>query len=191
MTPYAPTERARSPRARTHCVHRRRSRSRPGGLCRARPARRRTRSRPAAPRSSSRSAPRAAARARTSAAPPASASRSAPPTRRSWRARSRLQDSSGTVLRTSGLNTGGAWLDMVTLPADDTYSIVVDASGTHTGSTTRHALQRACRPDRCAHLGQPGHAHDHDPRPERLVHVQRHRRLEPEPAARRTSRRRS
>jgi hypothetical protein len=32
----------------------------------------------------------------------------------------RLQDSSGTVLRSSGLNTGGAWLDMVTLPADDT-----------------------------------------------------------------------
>jgi hypothetical protein len=48
----------------------------------------------------------------------------------------RLQDSSGTILRTSGLNTGGAWLDMVTLPADDTYSIVVDASGTYTGSTT-------------------------------------------------------
>jgi hypothetical protein len=48
----------------------------------------------------------------------------------------RLQDSSGTVLRSSGLNTGGAWLDMVTLPADDTYSIVVDANGTHTGSTT-------------------------------------------------------
>jgi len=48
----------------------------------------------------------------------------------------RLQDSSGTVLRSSGLNTGGAWLDMVTLPADDTYSIVVDANGTNTGSTT-------------------------------------------------------
>ena len=28
----------------------------------------------------------------------------------------RLQDSSGTILRTSGLNTGGAWLDMVTVP---------------------------------------------------------------------------
>jgi pre-peptidase len=48
----------------------------------------------------------------------------------------RLQDSSGNVLRSSGLNTGGAWLDMVTLPADDTYSIIVDASGTNTGSTT-------------------------------------------------------
>jgi hypothetical protein len=48
----------------------------------------------------------------------------------------RLQDSAGNVLRSSGLNTGGAWLDMVTLPADDTYSIVVDAAASHTGSTT-------------------------------------------------------
>jgi len=48
----------------------------------------------------------------------------------------RLQDSSGTVLRSSGLNTGGAWLDMVTLPANDTYSIVVDAGSSYTGSTT-------------------------------------------------------
>jgi hypothetical protein len=48
----------------------------------------------------------------------------------------RLQDSSGNVLRSSGLNTGGAWLDMVTLPADDAYSIVVDAGSNYTGSTT-------------------------------------------------------
>jgi hypothetical protein len=48
----------------------------------------------------------------------------------------RLQDSSGTILRTSGLTTGGAWLDMVTLPADDTYSIVVDAGSTYTGQTS-------------------------------------------------------
>jgi hypothetical protein len=47
-----------------------------------------------------------------------------------------LQGSSGNMLRTSGLNGGGAYLDMVTLPADDTYAIVVDPSGTHTGSTT-------------------------------------------------------
>ncbi|HSD03957.1 MAG TPA: hypothetical protein VLB81_16390 [Gaiellales bacterium] len=48
----------------------------------------------------------------------------------------RLQDSSGNVLRSSGLNTGGAWLDMVTLPANDTYSIIVDAGSSYTGSTT-------------------------------------------------------
>jgi len=68
----------------------------------------------------------------------------------------RLQDSSGTVLRTSGLNTGGAWLDMVTLPADDTYSIVVDASGTHTGSTTVTLYNVPADPTAALTSGNPG-----------------------------------
>jgi hypothetical protein len=68
----------------------------------------------------------------------------------------RLQDSSGTVLRTSGLNTGGAWLDMVTLPADDTYSIVVDASGTYTGSTTVTLYNEPADPTAALTSGNPG-----------------------------------
>ena len=67
----------------------------------------------------------------------------------------RLQDSSGTILRTSGLNTGGAWLDMVTLPADDTYSIVVDASGTHTGSTTVTLYNEPADPTAALTSGTP------------------------------------
>ncbi len=65
----------------------------------------------------------------------------------------RLQDSSGNILRSSGLNTGGAWLDMVTLPADDTYSIVVDANSHLHRLDDAHALQRARRSDGGAHLG--------------------------------------
>ena len=67
----------------------------------------------------------------------------------------RLQDSSGTILRTSGLNTGGAWLDMVTLPADDTYSIVVDASGTYTGSTTVTLYNEPADPTAALTSGTP------------------------------------
>ena len=67
----------------------------------------------------------------------------------------RLQDSSGTILRTSGLNTGGAWLDMVTLPADDTYSIVVDASSTHTGSTTVTLYNEPADPTAALTSGTP------------------------------------
>jgi hypothetical protein len=67
-----------------------------------------------------------------------------------------LQDSSGTVLRTSGLNTGGAWLDMVTLPADDTYSIVVDASSTYTGQTTVTLYNVPADPTAALTSGNPG-----------------------------------
>ena len=69
-----------------------------------------------------------------------------------------LQDSSGTVLRTSGLNTGGAWLDMVTLPADDTYSIVVDAIGTHTGQTSVTLYNEPADPTVALTSGNPGTA---------------------------------
>ncbi len=68
----------------------------------------------------------------------------------------RLQDSSGTVLRSSGLNTGGAWLDMVTLPADDTYSIVVDANSTYTGSTTLTLYNVPADPTAVLTSGNPG-----------------------------------
>ncbi len=67
----------------------------------------------------------------------------------------RLEDSSGTALRSSGLNAGGAWLDMVTLPADDTYSIVVDASGTHTGSTTLWLYDEPADPTAALAPGTP------------------------------------
>jgi hypothetical protein len=67
-----------------------------------------------------------------------------------------LQDSSGTVLRTSGLNTGGAWLDMVTLPADDTYSIVVDAGSTYTGQTTVTLYNVPADPTAALTSGNPG-----------------------------------
>jgi hypothetical protein len=68
----------------------------------------------------------------------------------------RLQDSSGTVLRSSGLNTGGAWLDMVTLSADDTYSIVVDANATYTGSTTLTLYNVPADPTAALTSGNPG-----------------------------------
>jgi len=67
-----------------------------------------------------------------------------------------LQDASGTVLRSSGLNAGGAWLDMVTLPADDTYSIVVDASSTHTGQTTVTLYNVPADPTAALASGTPG-----------------------------------
>jgi hypothetical protein len=67
-----------------------------------------------------------------------------------------LQDSSGTVLRTSGLNTGGAWLDMVTLPADDTYSIVVNAGSTYTGQTTVTLYNVPADPTAALTSGNPG-----------------------------------
>jgi len=67
-----------------------------------------------------------------------------------------LQDSSGAALRSSGLNAGGAWLDMVTLPADDTYSIVVDASGTHTGQTTVTLYNVPADPTAALASGTPG-----------------------------------
>ncbi len=68
----------------------------------------------------------------------------------------RLEDSSGTVLRTSGLNAGGAWLDAVTLPADDTYSIVVDAKGSHTGHTTVTLYDEPADPTAALTSGNPG-----------------------------------
>ena len=48
-----------------------------------------------------------------------------------------------------------------------------------------HALRRAGRPDRRAHVGDSEDAPDDDPGSERLVHVQRHRRMEPQPEAQR------
>jgi hypothetical protein len=45
---------------------------------------------------------------------------------------------------------------MVTLPADDTYSIVVDAGGTHTGSTTLWLYNEPADPTAALASGTPG-----------------------------------
>src|SRR4249920_1584657 len=69
-----------------------------------------------------------------------------------------LEDSSGNVLRSSGLNAGGAYLDMISLPVDDTYSIVVDPNGTHTGSTTLTLYNVPADPTAALTSGNPGTA---------------------------------